>query len=224
MTAIILDTETTGFEEPMEVIELAWGRWPRLSNSPGVDNFYHERFYPKGTLEWGAISTHHILPADLIGCRDAALAPNSLPEDVSYIIGHNVDFDWKALGCPPVKRICTLALARSLYPEMDSHRLGSMMYRLFGMTEETRERVKKAHSAMDDVLMTGMILGAMMPGVTDLVALWNMSEEARVPKTMTFGKFRGQPISAVDRGYMSWYRRQPDPDPYLLEAFKRNGL
>lgn len=38
---------------------------------------------------------------------------------------------------------------------------------------------------------------------------------------MAFGKFKGQPVSAVDNGWRGWYRKQTDPDPYLLKAFDR---
>ena len=47
---------------------------------------------------------------DLIDCDPSYTV--KLPPDAEYIIGHNVDFDWKALGQPNVKRICTQALAR----------------------------------------------------------------------------------------------------------------
>jgi len=60
--------------------------------------------------------------------------------------------------------------------------------------------------------------------IDDLESLYLFSEESRIPTVMTFGKFKGEPISAVDRGYMNWYRRQPDTDPYVLEAFRRNGM
>lgn len=58
----------------------------------------------------------------------------------------------------------------------------------------------------------------------EIARLWQFSEECRIPTVFSFGKFKGQPISAADRGCANWYRRQPDPDPYLLEAFRRNGL
>jgi exodeoxyribonuclease X len=59
---------------------------------------------------------------------------------------------------------------------------------------------------------------------TSLEDLYAFSEDARVPRLMTFGKFKGQPISAVDKGYANWYRRQSDTDPYVIEAFRREGL
>lgn len=221
MTAIILDTETTDKVEG-EVIELAHASFDIAA---GVGTPWVGRYAPKKNTTYGALAVHHILPEELIGKPPSDLARTEVPP-VDYWIGHNIDFDWKALGQPKIKRICTLALARSLYPDLDSHTQTALMYFFFGSTDATRTRLKDAHSAGADILMCADILKAMLPklGVVNLSQLWEASEDARIPRKMTFGKFAGQPISAVDRGYSNWYRRQPDPDPYLLEAFKRAGI
>ena len=44
-----------------------------------------------------------------------------LPEGIEYLVGHNVDYDWKVIGQPEIKRICMLALCRSFFPALDSH-------------------------------------------------------------------------------------------------------
>jgi exodeoxyribonuclease X len=41
---------------------------------------------------------------------------------------------------------------------------------------------------------------------------------------MGFGKYKGTPIKDIDSGYVSWYRRQADTDPYYLKAFKMAGF
>jgi len=100
------------------------------------------------------------------------------------------------------------------------------MYFTAGCTAQTRDRLRSAHAATDDCEFVLDLLQPIMAATKcrDLDGLYELSEEARIPKTMTFGKFRGEPISAVDRGYASWYARQPDPDHYVLQAFKRAGL
>lgn len=222
MSAIILDTETTDKKEG-EVIELAWAdfQMPDFIGQPTVT-----RYQPKKQTTWGALAVHHILPEELEGGEPSAMAPSRVPGEATYWIGHNIDFDWDALGRPRVMRICTLALARKLWPDLDSHTQSALYYFLFGTTTYTREVLRNAHSAGADILMCGQILQKMIPilGVVNFSQLWEASEDARIPTKMTFGKFAGQPISAVDRGYVNWYRRQPDPDPYLVEAFKREGL
>lgn len=220
--ALILDTETTDIVD-REVIELCWRGLGSLGDSGGAG--VTKRFRPNGHIRWGAMAAHHILPEELIGCPPSAKAAGSLPP-AKYWIGHNVDFDWEALGSPAnVKRICTLALSRSLWPESDSHTLSAMTYLTQGATEATRLKLRNAHSAYADVGLCYDLFRAILEELeaTTFEELWAVSQEARIPKVMTFGKHKGKPISEVDRGYVSWYKRQPDPDPYLLQAFKRAG-
>lgn len=223
--AIILDTETTTNKEtperPLEVVELAWFPLGKTAATSGFRSLYK----PSMPCTFGATAVHHLLPEDLLDKRPSAQAPKDLP-GAQYWIGHNIDFDWKALGSPPVKRICTLAMSRALWPEMDSHTLTAMMYFIKGATPSTREELRSAHSAEADIDFCETLLQTIM-AVTktrELEALWELSEESRIPKTMTFGKFAGQPVSKVDRGYASWYNKQPDADPYLLAAFRQHGL
>ncbi|MCE5191509.1 MAG: 3'-5' exonuclease [Actinomycetia bacterium] len=221
-TAIILDTETTTNKEtperPLEVVELAW----MPLREPGGKFF---RYKPTMPPTFGATAVHHILMSELEGCAPSSSAPQDVPP-ATYWIGHNIDFDWKALGQPPVRRICTLAMSRHLWPECDSHTLSAMMYFTQGCTPETRERLRNAHSALSDCEFVLDLLATIrsVTKITTLEALWSFSEEARIPRIWTFGKFKDQPIGAADRGYASWCARQPDMDPYVLAALRREGL
>ena len=219
MRAYIIDTETTGID-PCEVIELAV--MPIEADlSPG-GWVMCERFRPEGEITFGAMAAHHILPQELGDKRPTRMA--KLPEDLEYMIGHNVDFDWKALGSPNVKRIDTLALARKLWPECDSHSQSALMYFLFGPRHDIRDKLRNAHSAEVDVEICSMILERICEAlhVSDIETLYEESEEARIPTTMPFGKHKGQPISEVPKSYADWYRRQDNPDPFIIEAFRRN--
>lgn len=225
MTAYILDTETTGADEGDEVIELAYAS---ISSDWQIDQLYCERFEPEVRMKWDAIATHHILPEDLFaqGLRGSGYA--KIPDDATYLIGHRIDFDWKMLGSPRnVKLIDTLAFYRSKFPEADSHKLGALMYFVFGATKETKARLQSAHSAAHDILFAWDLLKYYMSLYPDvkwtMEKLWVECEHARIPKIMAFGKYKGQPVSAVDRGWVSWYRRQDDTDPYLLRAFELAG-
>lgn len=217
MKAIIFDTETTGLESP-ECIELAYafveeGLW-------GLSEIQEERFLNSKPIEWGALATHHILPSMLESCRPSSEA--ALPQ-CSYLIGHNVDFDWKVMGKPPIRRIDTLAMCRNLFPKADSHKLGAMYYYLFGAHEASRKDLRDAHSAAADVYLCARILKELAGnlGLKTFEAIWRFSEEARIPFTMPFGKHKGKPIAEVDKGWRKWYAAQADTDPYILMAFAR---
>lgn len=223
--AIYLDTETTTNkdtpERPLEVVELAW-----FSLAGSAAEGFRQLYKPNMPCTWGATAVHHILPLELLDQPPSSQAPKDLPS-ATYWIGHNIDFDWKALGSPRgVKRICTLALSRSLWPECDSHTLSAMVYFTLGANASTRDRLRNAHAALADCEFVRELMEAITAktGVTDLAAMYELSEEARIPKTWTFGKFKDQPIAAADRGYASWCARQPDFDPYYLVALRKAGL
>lgn len=224
MTSIILDTETTRADEQCEVISLAWQRYGSRDPADSFEGFYE----PKGEIQWGAIAVHHHLPSEIFGqgYPSSSLAHLDLPKPLTYLIGHNIDFDWRALGQPPVKRICTLAMSRALWPELDSHSLGAVFYFLFGATEESRNRLRGAHHAYADVMLCYDVLEKItaIAKIGTMEELYKFSEDSRIPRAMTFGKHKGKRIEEVDRGYSNWYRKQPDPDPYLLEAFRRAGI
>lgn len=226
--AIILDTETTD-KENGEVIELAWISTTNILDSNSVSYTKKKRFKPAKPSTLGALATHNILDSELEGQPPSSTALDELP-DVRYWIGHNIDFDWQALGAPQgVFRICTLALARKWMPEADSHSLSALMYYIGGRTPHVRELVRSAHGALADCLMTRTLFDELVrrTGMETLVGLYAESEDARVPRKWTFGKFEGFPISSADRGYASWFIKncQDRPDyVYYMTALRRAGL
>ena len=212
MKVYIIDTETTNADDTAEIIEAAW-----LDMDGGE---YCERFKPQGQIAFGAMATHHILPSDLEGCRESAAF--ILPA-CDFVVGHNIDFDWRVMGSPDAKRICTLAFCRHLWPELDSHKQGAMMYFLFG--EEAREMVQKAHCALDDVKMCQMIFYACINelaqrgvNVDSWEDIWQASEMARIPTVMSFGKHKGKPLAEVPEDYINWYLKQAEQDQYMRTA------
>lgn len=222
-TAIIIDTETTGFEEP-DVIELA--HTEPMANPNESPVVHCMRFKPRKAITYGALSTHHIFETELTDYEPwtGAWTP---PDGVIYLIGHNIDFDWKAIGSPEVKRICTLALARSYWPEVDSHSLGAMIYATAAEADryELRDILQFSHNADTDVRLTYRLLTVILTKLQCATweELWQLSETARVPTRFTFGKFKGKIISDIrraDRSYIDWCLRQDftREDPYLRKA------
>lgn len=225
MTALILDTETTGTKEPVPV-EVAWITLDALDDLTGpytgtLEATFHQCLNPGVEITCGAMATHHITHEDVADCPPAQ--GFRVPDDVQYLIGHNVDFDYQALcNCgpqPAVKRICTLALSRALWPEADSHGLGAMVYRV--NPGAARILCPHAHSASADVELVSVLLReilALMPCVTTFEALYLASEDARLPTVMPYGKHKGVPIAQVPMDYRAWLLKQPDVDEYLRAA------
>ena len=209
----VIDTETNGAKVP-EVIELGW---LQLDN-PEING--RARFRPSVPSGCGALSVHHILNEELELCPPSTTA--QLPEDCTAIIGHNVDYDWAALGRPTVKRICTLVISRHISPELESHTLGAMMY-AYLPPEEARKLLKNAHTAFADAYACYRLLLKLVfdPKILlDEDALWKYSESCRRPTHMPFGKHKGEPLRKVPRSYIRWLLQQPEVDPYLMAAIK----
>jgi exodeoxyribonuclease X len=217
---MLLDTETTDTDAP-DVIQLAY---TPLIDSPlsDVKGAMQLRFKPTKPISLGAMATHHIIAKDLENCPlwPGAWAP---PEDCEYIIGHSVDFDWKAIGKPNVKRICTLALARKAWPGLDSHKLSALMYHIYPHPM-AREFVRGAHDAVVDVDLLARLLFVLVDAFgrpATWEKLWEISEDARVPTHMTFGsKYSpyqfpplGLPIPEMrkrDPSYVAWLLKNAD--------------
>ena len=215
-TVIILDSETTDIKEP-EPVEVAYVEYGDRLDLSTQGRSFRSLYKPSKPISMGAMAVHHIMDEDLVDAPPSTSF--ALPEGVEYLIGHNIDFDWKVIGEQAnVKRICTLALSRSLFPDTDSHTLSAMFYLL--ERETARERLSAAHSALADVLLCADILKhfVCILGVTTWEELWLASEAARIPKVMPFGKHKGVPISEVPWDYLQWLSRQTDVDPYLLKA------
>lgn len=227
MSAVILDTETTGTGDEDKIIEFAHTQMlaaPRALTDFSEVNHFVFRYSCDRPISLGAMATHHIIDEDLKGFPQfIGWVPEAL--GIDYLVGHNIDFDWRMLGKPNVRRICTLALARSLWPEADSHSLGAMVYYLMLDKRAARDMVKGAHSAVADIRM---ILDVLLPEIQIKLLprgatwpeLWEISEAARIPKIMPFGKHKGVPLGDVPRDYKRWLLNQPDVDPYLAKALR----
>lgn len=220
MKVIVFDTETTGIDSP-ELIEAAFLVLAGPPRAAAIASSFEHRYKPSKPISYGAMATHHIIDEDLADCPPASNF--ALPSNVEYLVGHNVDFDWKVIGSPNIKRIDTLALCRDLWPQVDSHKQSAMLY--FFDRATARAKTKDAHSALQDVHncleVLNRILAVLPTEIDTWGALWRRSEEARVPKVMPFGKHKGTPIAEVPADYLRWLQRQADVDPYLLQAISR---
>jgi exodeoxyribonuclease X len=218
--ALLFDSETTGTKEP-EIVEAAWCYVPPLADFKAGDELpiRSYRYRPSKPIDLGALATHHIMDEDLAECEPWSSA--SLPA-CDYLVGHNIDFDWGAIGKPDIKRICTLALARALWPAVDSHKQGALLYLL--ERPSARTLLKGAHSAENDVFVCRIILGHILDTLPvkpeSWADLWALSEVARVPTIMPVGKHKSLPMADVPRDYKDWFLRQPDVDPYLRKALE----
>lgn len=223
MTVYIFDSETTGLNEP-RLIEAAWLKLKNISSLTVTADFL-QRYKPGKPIELSALATSHILDEELDDCEPYNTF--ALPEDVEYLIGHNVDYDWRVIGEPDVKRICTRALSFKLWPAADSHTQSAMIYLHY--RTEAAGLLRNAHAALDDVKNCRLLLVKILDTlavtlgrpVSDWEELWDISEDSRIPTVIGFGKHRGMAISDLPSDYKRWLLNQSDLDPYVRKALTR---
>ena len=56
--------------------------------------------------------------------------------------------------------------------------------------------------------------------IQSIEQLYLASEEARIPKSITFGKHKGTAIAELPKDYIQWLLRQDDLDAYLRKALE----
>ena len=158
---IVLDFETTGLNTARDrIIEIGA---VKLSHGQVVDS-YGELINPGVLLSPKITEITHITDQML---RDQPTIAEAMPKLLAFMDGcpiaaHNAKFDCavleselKRLGMTyDVPRLDTLTLARKLYPELKSHRLGSVCKRL-GVS------LKDAHRAVNDAAATAQCLARM---------------------------------------------------------------
>ena len=225
MQAIILDTETHTLNgQPIEIayapIQIHDGKLT-LDKSQIFDQLNRV----DEPISYAAMAVHHILESELVD--QPHYTSFSLPQDTTYIIGHNIDYDIRALekcgvDTSKIKAICTLALARLVWPDAEAHNISALIYMITKGSAKARDMIKKAHRADMDIILTANILMHEIHHlkIQTIEELYTASEDARIPRTINFGKHRGTAIADLPADYMQWLLRQEDLDPYLRKAIE----
>ncbi len=225
MQAIILDTETHTLNGlPIEIayapIEIENAKLS-LDKSQLFDQLYQVG----QPISYAAMAVHHILESDLVD--QPQYTEFQLPPSTVYIIGHNVDYDIAAIArcgvdTTQLKPICTLALARRVWENADAHNISALIYQISKGSAKAREMLKGAHRADADIILTANILMHIIHhlNIQSIEQLYLASEEARIPKSITFGKHKGTAIAGLPKDYIQWLLRQDDLDTYLRKALE----
>ncbi|NGX60886.1 MAG: DNA polymerase III PolC-type [Chlamydiae bacterium] len=223
---IYYDTETTGIRpEKDRIVEIA-------AFDPVLDKTFVELVKPGIPIPKEASSVHGITDEMVgsastfaeVGARFAAFCDGE-----AVLIAHNNDnFDKyflreeaarHSLTFPDWPMIDTLKWARRYRPDLPRHSLQFLRH-IFGIEENN------AHRALDDVVVLYKVFSAMIDDLS-IDTVLDLLENAPVPtpEVMPFGKYKGQPLSAVPPDYIAWLKKQgaldkPENAP-LLEAFAK---
>ncbi|MFM2333369.1 MAG: hypothetical protein RIQ74_2212 [Pseudomonadota bacterium] len=225
MQAIILDTETHTLNGLP--IEIAYAPIHIENGKLSLDKkqIFDQLYQVGQPISYAAMAVHHILESDLID--QPFYYEFQLPEQTSYIIGHNVDYDITAIekcgvNTSKLKPICTLALARRVWENAEAHNISALIYLISKGSDKARDMLKGAHRADADIILTANILMHIIHqlNIQNIEQLYIASEEARIPKSITFGKHKGTAIQDLPADYIQWLLRQDDLDLYLRKALE----
>ncbi|MBO6224873.1 MAG: 3'-5' exonuclease, partial [Psychrobacter sp.] len=206
--ALVLDVEATGITDDAQATELGWCDvyFNDLGELQPSTKAFVQRCKPELPISFGSMAMTHIHDDELIDKPShKKVISQVVNNDVTYVIGHNIDYDMKVIGNAGVnrqfKRICTLAIARACYPVDTDHKLLAMLYMLD--YEFARQHGKNAHSAKYDVMFCVRILRIMCinNNIRNMEQLYQFSERCRIPAYMYFGKHKGKLIDDVDLSY-----------------------
>lgn len=226
MQAIILDTETHNLNGLP--IEIAYAPIQIDHGKLSLDReLIFDQLYSIGDekISYASMAVHHILESDLIDQPN--FSTFTLPKETTYIIGHNIDYDIRAIqqcgvDTSHIKAICTLALARLVWPNAEAHNISALIYMISKGSEKARDMLKGAHRADADIILTANILMHIVYQlkIQNIEELFEASEDARIPRSINFGKHRGTAIVDLPADYVQWLLRQEDLDPYLRKALE----
>lgn len=195
-TALIIDTETDQGRDPRPI---------QVATINAVTGFEWMSYFNSGrSISAVVTKVHGITDADVAGLARFELAEFELPQ---YLIGHNIRFDWRVIGRPSTKLICTVRLARVAFPEWRGYGQSKCIEQLLGKSQAS-EMTAAAHDALGDARMCYLLYQACCERLriapTDFVAAHTISNTAQPVSKMPFGKHKGQLIKDVPIGYIKW--------------------
>ncbi len=202
----VFDFETSGLDpdDGAEVCELGYSDLlPDGTITPSVSRLFGIR--TKMPPEVRAV--HHIRDEDLEGLPPFDAGDLGAAEAYA---AHNAAFELQFIT-PSAPVICTYKAAMHVWPDAPSHGNFALAYWLEDQGILNRIEAQPAHRAGPDAFVTAHVLTVLLKHATvDEMVQW--ASEPRPMPTIPIGKYKGQPWSAADHGYLNWMVRQDDMD------------
>ncbi|AVJ18077.1 exodeoxyribonuclease X [Serratia rhizosphaerae] len=217
MTLRIIDTETCGLDGGIvEVasIDLIDGQ---------LANPMSDLVCPDRPISIDAMAIHHITEAMVEDKPRIAVAISRyLGSD--YYVAHNAAFDRGVLPEMRGRWICTLKLARMLYPDI---KYGNqyLRYALNLDVQLPQDNTLYPHRALYDCYVTAALLQRIIKDSSwSAEEMADITERPSLIKTFKFGKYRGRLIEQIaqeDPGYLQWMLKNlTDLNPDMKHTLK----
>lgn len=199
---IVGDVETSGLDQDAGIVEIAWTEVDEHFN---VLDSKSSLIDPQVRISPAASGVHGITDKDVEFAPTIAqfmeMTGYPFEEGEIILVAHNAPFDsrfFKPLINNFAGTLCTLKMARLIYPESDDHKLQTLRYYL-GLGGGD------AHSAAGDVEVAVNLLRRMC--IDTDCSLFDLFERSKHPvmiDLMPFGKHKGTPLTELPKGYVKW--------------------
>jgi exodeoxyribonuclease X len=217
MTLRVIDTETCGLEGG--IVEVA-----SIDIIDGqLANPMSDLVCPDRPIGIEAMAIHHITEAMVEDKPRIAVAIGRYMGS-EYYVAHNAAFDRGVLPEMNGRWICTVKLARALYPGI---KYGNqyLRYALNLEVQLPQDTTLYPHRALYDCYVTAALLQRIIKDSGwSAEEMANITEQPVLLKTFKFGKYRGQPIDRIaqeDPGYLRWMLKSiTDLSPDMKHTLK----
>lgn len=195
----VIDTETTSLEGgvcEIASVDIVDGQ---------ICNPMSDFIKPPEPISVGAMAIHHITNEDVAGAPPIdAVIDRYLNADV--YVAHNAKFDRSKLPQITAPWVCTLKLARKLYPEIESHTNQHLRYHF--MLDVNVPEGLHAHRALYDCYVTAaLLLRLNREAKLTISQMREIKARPSLLHSMRFGKYKGEPfeeIAVKDQRYIQW--------------------
>jgi len=218
MHYVALDVETTGMSKEDDICELAFAELDEDFNTLRNASSIVKPRCPIGPSAAGVHGITNATVADaptLLDFLDSVNHP--FDNDDVIAIAHNAPFDVRFVSkyMDVLGSICTLRLARRIYPNAPDHKMQTLRHYLELEVEGS------AHSAGGDVAVLVALLRKMRDDTgLDLYGLYELSNEAVAVAKMPFGKHKGTLLKDLPPPYVAWLLNLPDLSDDLRKSLQ----
>lgn len=210
----VIDFETTGIPPDAAICEAAWIDVLRDDRSQSWEIVTASKqawlTNPGRPVPPEASAIHHLVDEDLQAAPPPSEVVARMLAGAEIFAAHSAAFERAFLAEGAGKYwICTLKVARRIWPEAASHSNQALRYWL--KLPLSQSLAMPAHRALPDAYVTAAILVELTKkaSVRDMIK-WS-AEPSLLPH-VTFGKHRGTPWSELPTDYLEWLAFKSDMD------------
>ena len=222
----VFDTETTGLDHPIKVLELTHLRVIEIipGKEYAKEDVYTRLVDPKRPINPEASEKHGIYQADIDREKPPEIHELDFPPGEIIFVSHNVPFDYPLLHehINTVDTLCTLQLARRMVPEAPTHRLEDLVdYLKLGQSPNH-------FSEKDSFSCADLLIYFLCFTKWSLQQMYDFMKTDWLHDIMVWGKHKGRPMGEVPVGYLLWLNELKDLDrdmAYTVNHYlKKRGL